>query len=278
MSNEPLVSVLMTAYNRQAFIAEAISSVLSSTYQNWELIVVDDASNDNTSSIVKGFSENDSRIKLYVNDFNLGDYPNRNRAASYANGRYLKYVDSDDTIYPEAIENMVKEMEQYPSAEWGLGSLVHEITEPLCLSYQAVYEFHYFNKPIFFAPPGLAIISKKAFDAVGGFSIQRMVSDFDMWHKLSAYSPVVLIPGKVVSIREHPQQEVKAQKDYVVEYEKIKLRWLSLECSPLSKDQVKRIKTNRRNTAFKIALKKLVKLDLKGAIPRIKVCWFYLWN
>ena len=276
--NQPFVSILMTAFNRQQFIAEAIQSVIESTYQNWELIIVDDASKDNTVAIAKSFAEKDNRIQLYINENNLGDYPNRNKAASLAKGKYLKYVDSDDTIYSDALENMVRAMEQFPQAEWGFGSLVHTITEPVCLSHKEAYEFHYFNNPVFFASPGMAIISKSAFAAVNGFDFKRMVSDFDMWHKLSAHSPVVLIPGNIVHIRTHNQQEVTQQKDYVLEYEKIKLQYISRHGSPLSKEQVKQIKRRRRNTVFKIAVNKIIKLDVKAAIPRLKVFWFYLWN
>src|SRR5690606_2521559 len=96
----PLVSVLMTVYNREKYIAEAIKSVLASTYQNWELIIVDDQSMDNSVAIAQSFAQKDPRIQVHVNKENLGDYPNRNRAASYAKGKYLKYVDSDDLIYP----------------------------------------------------------------------------------------------------------------------------------------------------------------------------------
>lgn len=278
MDNEPLVSVLMTAFNRQEFIAEAIESVLASTYQHWELIIVDDASVDQTATIAKSFAEKDKRIKVYVNENNLGDYPNRNKAAGYATGKHLKYVDSDDTIFPDALENMVVAMEEFPQAEWGMGSLVHHIAEPICLSHKAAYEMHYFDKPVFFASPGLTIITKKAFAAVGGFGAKRMVSDFDMWHKLAGYSPLVLIPGNILNVRQHPGQEVSEQSEYVVEYEKIKQQYLTGQGSPLSNEQVKIISTHRRNTALKIAIKKLAALNIKAAIPRLKVFWFYVWK
>ncbi|MBN2662839.1 MAG: glycosyltransferase family 2 protein, partial [Bacteroidales bacterium] len=100
MQNNPFVSVLMTAYNREKYIAEAIESVIASTYQNWELIIVDDGSKDKTVEIAKQYEAKDPRIKVYINEKNLGDYPNRNKAASYAKGKYLKFVDADDLIYP----------------------------------------------------------------------------------------------------------------------------------------------------------------------------------
>ena len=72
----PLVSVLMTAYNRQQFIAEAIESVLASTYINFELIIVDDCSKDDTVLIAKTYEKLDARIQVHINEQNLGDYGN----------------------------------------------------------------------------------------------------------------------------------------------------------------------------------------------------------
>jgi len=112
MENNPLVSVLMTAYNREQFIAEAIESVLASTFTNFELIIVDDCSTDKTIEIAKKFEMIDSRVKVYKNDNNLGDYLNRNMSASFAKGKYLKYLDADDLIYPHGLEVMVAAMEK----------------------------------------------------------------------------------------------------------------------------------------------------------------------
>jgi glycosyltransferase involved in cell wall biosynthesis len=78
MSGIPVVSVLMTAFNRSQYINDAIESVIAQTYQNWELIIVDDNSNDNTASIAHFYAAKDNRISVYVNELNLGDYKNRN--------------------------------------------------------------------------------------------------------------------------------------------------------------------------------------------------------
>src|SRR5260370_37746092 len=93
---KPLVSVLMTAYNREKYIAQAIESVLASTYTNFELIIVDDRSTDYSVEIARGYERKDKRVRVHVNEKNLGDYPNRNKAASYAVGKYIRYLDSDD--------------------------------------------------------------------------------------------------------------------------------------------------------------------------------------
>src|ERR1700730_17371732 len=96
---EVFVSLLMTAYNREKYIGQAIESVIASTFQNWELIIVDDGSKDKTVELAREYERSDSRIKVYLNEKNLGDYPNRNQAASYARGKYIKYIDADDSLY-----------------------------------------------------------------------------------------------------------------------------------------------------------------------------------
>ena len=68
------------------------------------MIIVDDVSQDDTYSVAMRYAEQDSRISVYKNDTNLGDYPNRNMAASYAKGKYLKYLDADDKLYPYGLE------------------------------------------------------------------------------------------------------------------------------------------------------------------------------
>ena len=75
-------SVLTTVYNREQFLAEAIESVLGQSYPHFELILVDDCSVDSSLEIAKKYEQLDSRVKVFVNDKNLGDYPNRNRAIS----------------------------------------------------------------------------------------------------------------------------------------------------------------------------------------------------
>ena len=271
------VSVLMVAYNREEFIAEAIESVLASTYQNWELIIVDDGSKDDTVLIAQSYAEKDTRIKVYVNEKNLGDYPNRNKAASLATGKYLKFLDSDDSIHPDALQNMVNYLEEF-GVEWGLGIFQNtfDIPLPLQLDPGEAYRYHYFKQPLFFATPGEAIFSAKAFLKVGGFSSERMVSDFDMWHKLALNYPMVLIPGKLIWIRTHEGQEVTDRDQYAVQYEKVKLKYFNNKSSPLTRLEVRDIKRKRRNTAFKIFVRKMLTGNLKAVLPRLKVFYFYL--
>ena len=206
----PTVSVLTTAYNREKYIAEAIESVLRSSFKDFELIIVDDCSTDRTVEIARRYTS-DPRVQVHVNEKNLGDYPNRNRAASLAHGRYLKYVDSDDVIYRHGLETMVGMMERFPDSGLGLAAFAQDSARPfpIRLSPREAYFRHYFRTPIFDPGPLAAIIRKEAFDAVGGFTGKRMVGDFEMWHIVAARYPMVMMPYGLVWYRVHPEQELQ---------------------------------------------------------------------
>lgn len=209
-SKLPLVSVLMTAYNREAFIAEAIESVLCSSYKNFELIIVDDGSKDRTYEIAKKYELLDNRIRVYLNEKNLGDYINRNQAASFANGKYLKYVDADDIIYPHGLEVMVNAMEKHPKAVFGTQHNKREDIQPypILLEPNQTIEEHFSKGGIFTSGPTGVIIRKSIFDLEGGFSGKRFIGDTEFWIKLGSKYPIVKFQPALIWWRTHENQEI----------------------------------------------------------------------
>jgi glycosyltransferase involved in cell wall biosynthesis len=210
--NQPLVSILMTAYNRENFIGEAIQSVLASSYSNFELIIVDDGSHDRTVEIARRYAGDDSRIQVHCNETNLGDYLNRNKAASYAKGKYLKYLDSDDLIYPHGLEIFVRHMEAHPAAALGLSSVVVQMNEPFPIQYnpEVTLRYHFFDSGILEGGPSGTIIRRDFFYEAGQFSGKRMIGDFELWLKLAITYPVLIVPPALIYWREHSGQEFKA--------------------------------------------------------------------
>lgn len=209
-SYTPLVSVLMTSYFREDFIQEAIESVLASTYENFELIIVDDCSKDKTVEIARSYAARDARVKVYVNERNLGDYPNRNKAASYATGKYLKYIDADDYIYPWGLELLVKMMEEFPDAGWGFCSLLPDENKPypiLLKNAEEIFTYNYFGPGLLHKAPLSAIIRKDAFCEAGGFSGKKHLGDFELWHILALKYPLLLMPEGMVWHRIHDNQQ-----------------------------------------------------------------------
>lgn len=107
-----LVSIIMPTYNCGAFIGETLESVLAQTYENWELIIVDDCSGDNTSEIVAEYAQKDSRIHYHLLQENSGAAVARTTAMGLAKGNYMAFLDSDDIWLPEKLEKQLKFMQE----------------------------------------------------------------------------------------------------------------------------------------------------------------------
>ena len=103
-----LVSIIMPSWNTGKFIAESIESVLAQTYKNWELLIVDDCSTDNTDEVVASFK--DTRIKYFKNEKNSGAALTRNRAMREAQGEWIAFLDSDDLWAPNKLEKQLRFM------------------------------------------------------------------------------------------------------------------------------------------------------------------------
>lgn len=110
MENYGLVSIITPSYNTAKFIGETIRSVQAQTYPNWEMIIVDDCSTDNTDEVVAEYRKADGRIRYFKNEKNSGAAVSRNKALLEANGRWMAFLDSDDLWVPEKLEKQLKFM------------------------------------------------------------------------------------------------------------------------------------------------------------------------
>lgn len=274
----PLVSVLMTSYNREKYIADAIESVIASTYQNFELIIVDDGSKDNTVAIAKEYATRDARIRVYQNEKNLGDYPNRNKAASYATGKYLKYLDSDDIIYPHGLAVMVDAMEKFPEAGMGLPYKrdLEPIPYPILLDQEGAYKAYFFAGDFMTTGPTSAIIKRSLFEEAGGFSGKRFIGDIEMWLILAARQPVVKFQPSLFWWRQHESQEYKAGQGpdgyFTVNFLTL-IELLNSDRCPLTEADRQRAKAKLSKWQSRFILHLLVKKrEFKNAVKVMKNC------
>lgn len=109
---EPLVSIITPSYNSKEFIGETIESVLNQTYKNWEMLIVDDYSTDNSFEIIKKYTQKDSRIKYFKNKKNRGPAISRNIGIEIAKGKYIAFLDSDDFWDKEKLKYQIEFMER----------------------------------------------------------------------------------------------------------------------------------------------------------------------
>jgi glycosyltransferase involved in cell wall biosynthesis len=114
LTSSPLVSVVIPAYNAAPFLADAIDSILAQSYPHFEIIVIDDASTDDTWEVAGRYADKDPRVRVYRNAQNLGIAGNRNRGVALAQGAYLAWQDADDISLPSRLEKQVRLLEAHP--------------------------------------------------------------------------------------------------------------------------------------------------------------------
>ena len=250
-----MVSVLMTSYNREEFIAEAIESVLASTFKNFELIILDDASSDNTLAIAKKYETIDSRIKVVANEKNLSQFPNRNKAAKIAKGKYIKYVDSDDLIYDWGLEYCVELMEKHSSAGMAIFQNKNKIDVDILEPEQAV-RFHFFNQAFLNIGPSGTIVRREAFEKTGGYNAAYGVpSDMYFNLKMAANYPIALLKKTFFHYRVHDGQEIHNTYSYLYNNYPYLRDVMLLPEMPLSPDEKKRILKRGQDQFFRHAVR-----------------------
>lgn len=241
----------MTAFNREQFIGEAIASVLALDYYNFELIIVDDGSKDKTVSIIQSWLEIDSRIRFFRNDYNLGDYPNRNRAASYAKGNYIMYVDSDDQILNDGFHKCIEAMEAFPNANIGMQFNLDSDKSPFFMEPFEVLNYHFFQTPCLMIGPGGTILRRSFFEQIGGYP-EKYGPANDMYFNLKAASSagILFLPFKFNFYRIHEGQELNNKYAYLYSnFNYLRDALIELEL-PLTHDQKEWIMNKNRRRFF----------------------------
>lgn len=188
----PKISVLMGVYNCEKTVAAAIESIQKQTFSDWEFIICDDGSVDNSISIVKEYAKNDKRIIALENDQNHGLPYTLNRCLEKASGEYCARMDADDLCDPTRFEKQVQFLDSHP--EFGF-----VCTRMKRFDEQGFYELNRApgktqptKKDLIKGSPfshASAMIRKIAYDAVGGYRDLKRVQgdeDYDLWFRLYA--------------------------------------------------------------------------------------------
>lgn len=184
MNSNDLVSIIMPSYNTSIYIGKSIQSIQQQTYTNWELIIVDDCSTDDTDTQIEMFL-NDKRIHYYKNDKNSGAAISRNKALREAKGRWVAFLDSDDLWLPDKLEKQIHFMEQnhyffsytkYEEIDEQGNPTGVTITGPVCITKRGMYNYCW--------PGCLTVMYDASF--VGLIQIEdiRKNNDYAIWLKV----------------------------------------------------------------------------------------------
>lgn len=188
----PTVSVIIPTYNRAHLVGRAIRSVLNQTYQDFEVIVVDDGSTDNTEEVVKSF--NDSRIRYVRHEQNRGGAAARNTGIKMAQGEYIAFQDSDDEWLPEKLEKQMKVFENAPAKVgvvytgfWSIEGNVKKYSLDREIRHKEGDIHSQILQGNFIATP-TAVVKKVCFEKAGMFD-ERLprLQDWELWIRVSKY-------------------------------------------------------------------------------------------
>lgn len=202
---QAVVSVIIGTYNRAELLRDAVDSVLKQTYHDWELLVVDNGSTDQTRTVAAG--HRDARVRYILNEKPTGSCAApRNLGMQQAQGRYLAFLDDDDVWYPDKLAVCVRELEARPEA--ALVCHAQRVVQDgrfVTVSIWGPWSPDMYERLLYdrnYLSPGAVVISKDALSAVGGFDTREEYlgcDDYDLWIRLARAGGVFLFIDDVLA-------------------------------------------------------------------------------
>lgn len=198
-----MISIVIPTYNRAGTLARSIQSVLAQSYSDWELVIVDDGSTDNTQEVVKPFVQRDERIHYIFCPENKGQAVARNKGIQVSGGEYIAFQDSDDCWMPDKLQHQVSMMEEHP--EYGLvyGQVVYDEGGALSVPYppidagDRVFEACLMQNQI--GTPTM-LVRKAVFDEIGLFDTSLFaLEDYELALRITKHYPTGFIAEPVVT-------------------------------------------------------------------------------
>lgn len=221
----PSVSVCVPVFNGETFLHMCLRSILSQSYTDIEVIIIDDGSSDNSIKIIKEYAENDNRVHFFLNTQNLGLVKNWNRCIELSKGRWIKFVFQDDIIEPDCIESLfiageesgcplvtcdrhfifddvspetIAEYQTFPTISMvkeGGGWISPESV------FQAVRRFGYGN---FVGEPTSTLLHRTTFESLGGFRSDLIqLCDLEFWLRVGVHFGIMYVPKVLAQFRVH---------------------------------------------------------------------------
>lgn len=202
-SIEPLVSIVLPVYNGEKFLDISIKSCLEQTYKNWELLIIDDGSSDNSERIARKYSEQDCRISYFRNSENLKLPRTLNRGFSLANGKYLTWTSDDNYYRPEAIKKMVSTLEETGAGfVFAACSIINENGDRIAENRapkeyrHAIWDYDFVGACFMY--------TREVYERIGEYDPNMFLcEDYDYWLRIFARFEVEYIDEDLYAYRQH---------------------------------------------------------------------------
>ena len=212
MDSNPLVSVVIAAYNAETFISETLDSILAQTYRHFEVIVVDDGSRDRTAEIVRSYMQNDDRIRL-IQQENSGVAASRNLAIAQSFGEYIAPIDADDIWYPERLEKHVRCLEAADSSVGLVYSWSSYLNETGSIKgYSPFGELGAVEGNVlailvfynFLDNASTTLFRRSCIDAVGNYNTElKTCEDWDFYLRIAEHYRFAIVPEYLIGYRQY---------------------------------------------------------------------------
>lgn len=239
----PLVSVLMATYNDEKYVADTINSVLSQDFEDFEFIIINDGSTDNTSTILQAFASRDERIKI-INQENQGLVSSLNRGLDLAKGKYIARIDGDDQWLPHKLREQVSYAQAHPNVVLISGAREEINPDSVPFSFVLTGHTHEQNlRAITIINPfthASAFFDKKIAIKCGKYPDMCPIEDYALFSKMLQYGESYIMPYPIIRYRSNPsgisqtRSKEQAQKSNLLS----KQNWKLYPPSVLSRSEI----------------------------------------
>lgn len=261
--NLKLVSIILPVHNGARYLEDAIKSVLSQTYTNLELIIVDDKSTDNSLNIAKKYQLIDKRVKIIINEENIKLPKSLNRGFEVAQGDFLTWTSDDNVYYQDAIEEMVHSLEDNKEYDFVYADMKKIDSVGSCLGYSKSEAKHMF---LYNCIGACFLYRKKCKDTVGVYDSNLfLVEDYDYWIRIAQQYQILHLSKVLYSYRFHENSLTMSKMQMVgMQLLKLKLKYFDYLYHNLQED-------DKENFIFELLIYDINCLDDKSDITDIVI-------
>lgn len=225
----PKVSIVLPCYNGAKMIGEAIESVIAQTYKDWELIIVNDCSTDNTLEVAQSYADKDQRIRVFSNEKNSKLPASLNHGFREARGEFWTWTSDDNLLLPTMLEEMTRYLEEHPLVGFIASDFVNIDEEGNVISYNIVPDDMQ-EQLLQYDTVGAAFMYRSAIAKLAGEYREDLflVEDYEYWLRMSAYTRFAHLPLVLYQYRMH-SQSLSATKEKEIARKTAELRLIYLD-------------------------------------------------
>jgi glycosyltransferase involved in cell wall biosynthesis len=283
--DQPLFTVATITFNSGQWVRQAIESILSSSYDDFELIISDDCSTDDTWEIIQEYT--DHRIRAWRNEQNIGEYPNRNKVLREARGRFILFIDGDDILYKDALARSANYLTAFPEAKalWGVYPVYFDfVALPYLFTPLQLTRLNYLSTyPVTVVGFAESFFSVEALLQMRGFHEGFAIGDTYIKRNFCCRFPVLLVTAGFAYWRQYPEQASNRVRSFyknIIETYQIDKGVLWTKDNPLSEDEMQKARRNFQIRTMKLLLLNTIRkgkfLDFFKLMNRLKLPYSHL--